>query len=103
VLQLPAWMDELLAKLEKKKAPSKEQLKLLRRQLFQACWEILLSDKEFRKAYFYGMVVECFDGILRRIFIRFFSYSADYPEKYVVCCVAEVDRLTFLQSPRCLH
>jgi len=30
------------------------------------------------------MIVDCIDGIRRRVFPRFFTYSADYPEKYVV-------------------
>jgi hypothetical protein len=30
------------------------------------------------------MVIKCVDGIVRRIFPRFFTYSADYPEKWVI-------------------
>jgi Plavaka transposase len=33
-------------------------------------------------AYEHGIVIDCADGIRRRIFPRFFTYSADYPEKY---------------------
>lgn len=29
------------------------------------------------------MVVNCKDGVRRRIYHRLFTYSADYPEKYV--------------------
>jgi hypothetical protein len=32
-------------------------------------------------AYKNGIVVKFFDGIFRRIFPRFYTYSADYPEK----------------------
>jgi hypothetical protein len=45
-------------------------------------WELLL-DPEFLHAYEHGIVLKCADGVVRRIFPRFFTYSADYPEKYV--------------------
>ena len=45
-----------------------------------AVWTLLL-DPEFHKAYEEGLLWECGDKILRRLFPRFFIYSADYPEK----------------------
>jgi hypothetical protein len=45
-----------------------------------AVWKVILDD-EFIQAYHFGIVVKCFDGIERRIYPRFFTYSADYPEK----------------------
>jgi len=48
-----------------------------------AIWGIILDD-EFVHAYKYGVVVECFDGVKRRIYPRIFTYSADYPEKCVI-------------------
>ena len=48
-----------------------------------AIWRLLLDD-DFMKAYHEGMLVWCGDGVLRRLFPRFFIYSADYPEKYVI-------------------
>ena len=45
-------------------------------------WELLL-DPEFLHAYEHGIVLKCADGVVQRIFPRFFTYSADYPEKYV--------------------
>lgn len=47
----------------------------------QAIWDVLL-DEDFMFAYEHGFVIECADGIIRRLFPRFFTYSADYPEKY---------------------
>jgi len=41
----------------------------------------LLLDDEFMHAYEFGIVIEFADGILRRVFPRLFTYSADYPEK----------------------
>ena len=52
------------------------------RELFHEQWKILL-DAEFLEAYKHGIVILCCDGIRRRFFPRIFTYSADYPEKYV--------------------
>lgn len=52
-----------------------------KRELMHAIWVLLLSDKDFMHAYKHGIVVECVDGILRRLFPRLLTYSADYPEK----------------------
>jgi hypothetical protein len=51
------------------------------RELFHEQWKILLDD-EFIEAYDHGIVIECADGIKRRFYLRIFTYSADYPEKY---------------------
>lgn len=53
-----------------------------RRQLFHACWEILM-DEDFIYAYRHGIVLRCADGVMRRVYLRIFTYSADYPEKYI--------------------
>ena len=52
------------------------------RELFHAKWKDILDD-EFLRAYEHGIVLECGDGVKRRLFPRIFTYSADYPEKYV--------------------
>ena len=46
----------------------------------QKVWELLL-DNDFVDAYRRGMITECADDVVRRYFPRFFTYSADYPEK----------------------
>ena len=51
-----------------------------RRELMHGVWKFLL-DEDFIHAYKCGMVVKCADGIERRVYPRFFTYSADYPEK----------------------
>lgn len=43
-------------------------------------WRLLL-DNEFMDAYENGIVIMFPDGIERQVFPRFFTYSADYPEK----------------------
>ena len=53
-----------------------------RRELMHAIWSFLL-DKDFLHAYTYGIIIQCIDGIERRVYPRIFTYSADYPEKYV--------------------
>ena len=45
-----------------------------------AIWKLLLDDR-LMDAYKNGIVIKFSDGILRRVFLRFFTYSADYPEK----------------------
>ncbi|KAI0056519.1 hypothetical protein BV25DRAFT_1893990 [Artomyces pyxidatus] len=57
-----------------------------KRELMHAVWDLLL-DEEFMKAYQDGIVLRCTDGILRRFYPRLFTYSADYPEKVLLCCI----------------
>lgn len=52
----------------------------LKRELEHEVWKLLLTAA-FLEAYVHGVVVEGPDGILRRLYPRFFTYSADYPEK----------------------
>jgi Plavaka transposase len=63
-------------------APNANVLTFLKRELVHAIWACLLTD-DFVKAYVFGIVVLCADGVSRRLFPRFFTYSADYPEKCV--------------------
>jgi len=55
----------------------------LKREVMHKIWELLL-DPEFLHAYEHGIVVKCADRIVRRVFPWLFTYSADYPEKYVL-------------------
>jgi hypothetical protein len=52
----------------------------LNREFAHAQWEIILDD-ELIKAIVEGLVIKCCDGVLRRFFIRIFTYATDYPEK----------------------
>ena len=47
-----------------------------------AIWEMMLY-KEFMDAYESGIVICFADGVRRWVFPRIFTYSADYPEKWV--------------------
>lgn len=63
-----------------KKSVKKKILTQIRRDLMHGCWKRVL-DKDFCHAYKHGFVVTCQDGITRRFFPRFYTYTADYPEK----------------------
>ena len=53
----------------------------------QEMWNLLLDD-EFVTAYKHGFIMLCFDGHLRRFYLRIFTYSADYPEKCVCVTIS---------------
>ncbi|KAK7063419.1 GLOBIN domain-containing protein, partial [Favolaschia claudopus] len=78
-------------------APSADVLAHMKRELFHRCWDILLCP-DFIHAWLHGLEVRCFDGILRRLFPRFFSYSADYPEKVLI---ATIKNFGGCPCPRC--
>ncbi|KAI0069553.1 hypothetical protein K474DRAFT_1610279 [Panus rudis PR-1116 ss-1] len=68
-----------------------------RRELFHAIWAVLLDD-EFLCAYHHGIVIDCTDGVRRRVYPRIFTYSADYPEKVLLACLRS---LGARPCPRC--
>ncbi|KIK31508.1 hypothetical protein CY34DRAFT_33015, partial [Suillus luteus UH-Slu-Lm8-n1] len=53
----------------------------------------------FLDAYRHGIVLWCPDGILRRVFPRIFTYSADYPEKVLIATIKDMGACP---CPRCL-
>ncbi|EJD00562.1 uncharacterized protein FOMMEDRAFT_91246, partial [Fomitiporia mediterranea MF3/22] len=63
---------------------SSELLTHLKYKLFQAVLSHILLQPEILKAYSSGILFNCLDGKLCRLFLRFAFYSADYPEKYVL-------------------
>ena len=78
---LPDSFQDFAASFCSKWSTQKKDLKThCRRELMHGVWKFLL-DTDFIHAYKYGMVVECADGIKRRVYPLFFMYSADYPEK----------------------
>lgn len=79
-LQLPNNIREFIGTL---RADKKQLLAYCQRELFHAVWRELL-DAEFIEAYKHGLVIRCADGVLRRVYPRIFTYSADYPEKYAL-------------------
>ncbi|KAJ3557650.1 hypothetical protein NM688_g1363 [Phlebia brevispora] len=65
---------------------SKDVLKLMKTDLVHVIWLIMLNPK-LMEAYLNGLLVECGDEILRRMFIRFFLYCSDYPERVLMLCL----------------
>jgi hypothetical protein len=53
------------------------------RELFQKQWGVMLDD-ELLEAMEHGLVLICPDGKPRCFYPRIFTYSADYPEKWVL-------------------
>jgi hypothetical protein len=47
-----------------------------------------ILEGEFEEVYKNGVIILFPDGVHRRVFPRFYSYSADYPEKYIILVVA---------------
>ena len=82
IVQLPGTIKELLTNLYPERKHFDDILTHCRRELVHAVWATLLDDS-FLDAYKNGIVITCFDGVKRRVFPRIFTYSADYPEKYV--------------------
>ncbi|KAG2737750.1 hypothetical protein P692DRAFT_20760998, partial [Suillus brevipes Sb2] len=80
------------------KTVTSEILSYCRHELMQAIWLLLLDD-DFMHAYEFGVVIECVDGVRRRVFPRLFTYSADYPEKTLL---ASIKFLANCPCPRCL-
>ncbi|THV03577.1 hypothetical protein K435DRAFT_817199 [Dendrothele bispora CBS 962.96] len=70
----------------------------LKRELMHKAWALIL-DPEFMHAYEHGMLVKCGDGVVRRLFPRFFTYSADYPEKALLATIRTLGRCP---CPHCL-
>ncbi|KAG9046272.1 hypothetical protein FS837_004730 [Tulasnella sp. UAMH 9824] len=75
--------DEIRAKLGK--AAAKPVITHCHHELMHTIWRIILDD-DFVEAWRHGIVLTCADGIQRRFYPRIFTYSADYPEKYVELC-----------------
>lgn len=71
-----------------------------RRELMHKVWDRIL-DNDFTQAYEHGFTMECLDGVWRRFYPRTFTYSADYPEKYVASVPAILDADPIPQSPYC--
>ncbi|KAL1937168.1 hypothetical protein VTO73DRAFT_14510 [Trametes versicolor] len=93
VAYIPELPDELLDYYREvyKTSPTAETLRWLKSELMQRIWVKLLDD-DFLKAYQHGVLTECADGVVRRLFPRFFTYSADYPEKALLTAIKNLGR-----------
>ena len=75
-----SFQDALASIHAKWNTQKKQILAHCRRELVHGVWRIVLDD-DFLHAYKYGIVIKCHDGVVRRVYPRIFTYSADYPEK----------------------
>ncbi|SJL14233.1 uncharacterized protein ARMOST_17689 [Armillaria ostoyae] len=94
---LPDWIKDEYVKAYGV-SPSDAMLMFLKRELMQSIWRLLLDDK-FMDAYRNGIVIQCADGIKRRVYPRLFTYSADYPEKILL---SSIKHLSNCLCPCCL-
>ncbi|KAG6884335.1 hypothetical protein C0992_006502, partial [Termitomyces sp. T32_za158] len=69
--------------------PTPAILTFLRRELIQAVWKHLLTQ-EFKKIYKEGIILKCGDGNTRRLYPRFFTYSADYKERVLIAGIKDM-------------
>jgi len=78
------WLQDVVASSHPKwKTQKKEILTHCRQELMHAVWKVLLDD-DFLHAYKYGIVIKWHDGVEHRVYPHIFTYSVDYPEKYVL-------------------
>jgi hypothetical protein len=80
VFQLPDSFKDFAIFYTGGKGPNQVFMAHCNREIFHAQWEILL-DSEFLVAYEHGILIQCHDGVTRRLYPRIFTYSVDYPEK----------------------
>ncbi|KAG8729146.1 hypothetical protein FRC10_004213 [Ceratobasidium sp. 414] len=95
---LPDEVQEQITRMHGGKPPTDALLTHLRRELMHAVWSALLDD-DFVHAWKHGVVIQCADGVVRRVFPRILTYSADYPEKVLL---ATIRNLGDFLCPRCL-
>ncbi|KAI0755359.1 hypothetical protein C8Q80DRAFT_1093521 [Daedaleopsis nitida] len=79
------------------KGPTDDVRRFCKRELFTQIWLLLLDD-DFINAYQNGILLTCGDGVVRRVFPRIFTYSADYPEKVLALGLRQ---LAECPCPRC--
>ena len=83
--QLPGAFKEFAVRYTGGKGPNRILMAHCHREIFHEQWNILLDD-EFLEAYEHGILIQCHDGITRRLYPRIFTYSADHPERLVHFC-----------------
>jgi hypothetical protein len=80
MFQIPDSFHDFISSVLQRPSHKKAVLTHCHREMMHQVWHLLLND-EFIEAYQHGMVLTCADGIVRRVYPRIFTYSADYPEK----------------------
>ncbi|KAI0690296.1 hypothetical protein C8T65DRAFT_745889 [Cerioporus squamosus] len=62
-------------------------------ELMQKVWEHLLNDEEFKEAYRHGILVECTDGILHRLFPALLAAMRHLAECPCPCCLIKLKQV----------
>ncbi|KAJ7166408.1 hypothetical protein C8R43DRAFT_1162986, partial [Mycena crocata] len=94
---LPDTIQDFVRQQSGGKGASAQLLAHCRRELFHESWRLILDD-DFVEAYKHGIVLDCKDGIRRRVYPRIFTYSADYPEKVLIATLRDMGKCP---CPRC--
>ncbi|KAF7336496.1 hypothetical protein MSAN_02304300 [Mycena sanguinolenta] len=68
-------------------------------QLFHDCMRVMLAS--LKKAGEEGVMMDCADGFVRRMYLIIAAYIADYPEQCLVCCCGENSCPGCLCLPKC--
>ncbi|KAJ7704598.1 hypothetical protein B0H17DRAFT_921234 [Mycena rosella] len=95
---LPDTVNDFIANFIPGKSRRAAVLTHCRRELMHQVWKLMLDD-EFIEAYQHGIVIQCLDGVWRRVYPRIFTYSADYPEKVLLATIRDKG---YCPCPRCL-
>ncbi|KAJ7131818.1 hypothetical protein C8R43DRAFT_1133491 [Mycena crocata] len=95
---LPDSINDFIATFVKGKTRKASLLTHCRRELMHQVWRLMLDD-EFLHAYQHGIIIQCVDGVKRRVYPRIFTYSADYPEKVLLATIRDKG---YCPCPRCL-
>ncbi|KAL5528006.1 hypothetical protein ACEPAF_7142 [Sanghuangporus sanghuang] len=95
---LPKNFKSFVTRMVKGKKVTPDLLAHCRRELVQACWQIMLDDA-FVQAWATGVVQTCKDAVLQKWYPWILAYSADLPEKFLMSCLRVLGRLP---CPRCL-
>ncbi|KAJ3574156.1 hypothetical protein NP233_g1956 [Leucocoprinus birnbaumii] len=83
---LPKAFQDWYCELFKDISTASVALTHMQHELMHTIWRLLL-DEDFQRAYIHGMIVKCADSITQLLFPRFFTYSADYPEKILLATI----------------
>ncbi|THV04136.1 hypothetical protein K435DRAFT_649906, partial [Dendrothele bispora CBS 962.96] len=67
-------------------SPSPTIFTHLKRELMQAIWALILDD-ELMHTYEHGLALQYSDGIMQRLFARFYTYSMDYLKKVLLATI----------------
>jgi hypothetical protein len=76
--QLPNSFKEFSIEYTGCKGPNKVLITHCQWEIFHAQWETIL-DKEFLTAYEHEILILCQDKVIQQLYLRIFTYLADYP------------------------